>query len=106
MQLRENFERIRADKLLLTWNVVIALVAAVPLLIFVVARAGIQGNYEDDEGQQDQQQYDYYGNPYKNHWWQFWRKANPYAQYEDDQGQNQDQNQEGGAPWWCKFFLP
>ena len=99
MQIRETFERIRADRTLTAWNLAVLAVAVLPLIVFFVARAGIQGEEED---MNNQQQYDYNGNPYRMHWWQFWRKSNPYAQYQNNQGEQQ-KDREGGAPWWCKF---
>lgn len=85
LHLREQYERIRADRFLMAWNVSLLVAIALPLIVFAVARVG-------GEGEQEQEyQYDMYGN--RIHWWQFWKKQ----QY------NNDEEQKDGAPWWCKY---
>lgn len=117
--IREQFERIKADKFLLTWNIVNLFVILGPLIVFGVARRGAENynygnnnnnnnnNYQENWNGQNEYRYDQYGNFLgQKHWWQFWKRNNHYNQngvsYYQEQNQGGQQENGFGAPWWCK----
>ena len=104
--LKTTFARISADTFLLAWNVASIVTFLLPLLAFTVGR--LTTRYDEDGNAQNE---DYY-NPYENennydeygnyigpqHWWEFWKDHR-------NGEQNNDNNDEAGAPWWCKCVL-
>jgi hypothetical protein len=95
-------QQILSSKFLIAWNVASVLSLLLPLLIFSIARARNNGDYDENENDnQDEQEnyYDEYGNYVgPAHWWQFWKANN--NNYNND-GQEEDDG-DAGAPWWCK----
>ena len=104
---------VASDAFLLTWNVSSIVTFLFPLFAFTVDRlTSYQEN--DENGEQNQENENYYSNPYQNpnnydqygnyvgpqHWWEFW-KRNRGGEYEEG---NNDENEERGAPWWCELL--
>ncbi len=117
--LREQYDRIKGDRFLLAWNISILVVILLPLLIFGVARLGVEnhhyGNYYNSNNnnnnnsqlnwnQLNQWRYDQNGNFMgQKHWWQFWKRNNHYDRNGNEYyGQQHQQQNQNGAPWWCK----
>ena len=93
-RLRDQIARICSDRFLLAWNISLLVAVILPLITFGVARAGISQG--DENRNQNQNQDDNYHS-----WWQFWKSNDN----NEDQHGNAGQDEEVGAPWWCKFAI-
>ena len=107
-----SFARLPSDSFLLVWNVASVVTFLLPLMAFSIAR--LTSDQDGNENQGDDQNENYYNNNYQNpdnydeygnyvgptHWWEFW-KSNNNGQ---NDGQEENDNDERGAPWWCKYL--
>jgi hypothetical protein len=97
--MNSKMQLLLADRFLFAFNLSSVGNVVLPLLVFGLARLTTNDG-EDDDQQENENQYDEYGNYNgQSRWWQFWKSNNNY-------NENGDQSEdEQGSPWWCKFTI-